>query len=34
MIEKPDPAEVLRPGDILFLSGRQADIEKVRELAQ
>jgi CPA2 family monovalent cation:H+ antiporter-2 len=34
MMEKPDPAEVLRPGDILFLSGRQADIEKVRELAQ
>lgn len=34
MIEKPDPAEVLRPGDVLFLSGRQADIEKVRELAQ
>lgn len=33
MIEKPDSAEVLRPGDVLFLSGRKADIEKVRELA-
>jgi CPA2 family monovalent cation:H+ antiporter-2 len=34
MMEKPDPAEVLRPGDILFLTGRKADVEKVRKLAQ